>query len=141
MQLHWEKHTLQFIKPAKTSRGEYTQKDHVLVFLSHNGITGCGEAAPLPDLSPDGQTNLEEALTQLQYFAGDNIPLSEWIWLTAGYPSLKFALESAFLDLQNGGNGRLFPGPFTKGNESIPFNGLVWMNTIDSMWKKAQFTM
>lgn len=138
MQLHWEKHTLQFIKPAKTSRGEYTQKDHFLVFLSQNGITGCGEAAPLPDLSIDGQAPLVEVLTQLQYFAAENHPISEWLRLTAEYPSLQFALESAFLDLQNGGKGILFPGPFTEGNESIPFNGLVWMNTIDDMWEEAQ---
>jgi o-succinylbenzoate synthase len=138
MQLHWEKHTLQFIKPAKTSRGEYTQKDHFLVLLSHNGITGCGEAAPLPDLSIDGQAQLEDVLTQLQYFAAENHPISEWLRLTDEFPSLQLALESAFLDLQNGGNGILFPGPFTEGNESIPFNGLVWMNTIEAMWEEAQ---
>lgn len=138
MQLHWEKHTLTFIKPAKTSRGEYTEKPHWLIYLSQNGATGCGEAAPLPDLSIDGQAPIDEMLTQLQYFAAEPLPLNEWLRLTEGYPSLQFAIESAFLDWQNGGKGVLFPGPFTEGKQSIPFNGLVWMDTLEGMWDEAQ---
>jgi len=138
MQLHWEKHTLSFIKPAKTSRGEYTEKPHWLIYLSQNGIIGCGEAAPLPDLSIDGQAPIDETLTQLQYFAAEPLPLNEWLRLTDGYPSLQFALECAFLDVQNGGKGVLFPGPFTEGEKSIPFNGLVWMDTIEGMWEEAR---
>ena len=138
MQLHWEKHTLSFIKPAKTSRGEYTEKPHWLIYLSKNGITGCGEAAPLPDLSIDGQAPIDEVLTQLKYFAGEPLPLNEWLRLTEGYPSLQFAIESAYMDVQNGGKGVLFPGPFTEGKVSIPFNGLVWIDTIEGMWEEAQ---
>ena len=137
MLLHWEKHILHFIKPARTSRGAYTEKPVWLVYLTENGVTGCGEAAPLPDLSPDGQVNLDEVLTQLQYFASENLPLHEWLRLAAPYPSLQFALECAWLDCKNGGQGVLFPGPFTRAETGIPINGLVWMDTADAMWGEA----
>lgn len=137
MQLYWEKHELQFLKPAKTSRGSYTSKPSWLVFLKQNNITGVGEASPLPDLSVDGEIDFTAVLNQLQYLLAENIPLSELLHLVADYPSLLFALECANLDLKQGGAGVLFPSAFTRGEIGIPINGLVWMNSIDEMLTEA----
>src|SRR5690606_31801464 len=32
-----------------------------------------------------------------------------------------------FLDLRNGGTGRIFDNPFSRGECAIPINGLIWM--------------
>jgi o-succinylbenzoate synthase len=137
MLLHFQEHTLHFVKPARTSRGEYTSKKSWIISLSENGITGTGEASPLPDLSPDGQKDIGALLTQLQYFATEKLPLPELIRLTDGYPSVQFALECAYLDLQNGGTGVLYNNPFTNGNITYPINGLLWMDSAEQMYEAA----
>lgn len=137
MQLYWEKHDLQFLKPAKTSRGAYTSKPSWLIYLTDKNITGVGEASPLPDLSVEGNKDLRPVLNQLQHLAGENTPFEELLHLTKPYPSVRFALECALLDLQHGGNGILYPSIFTKGEAGIPINGLVWMNSIDEMLAEA----
>jgi len=139
MQLHWEKHELQFLKPAKTSRGAYTSKSSWLIYLTENNITGVGEASPLPDLSVEGTEDLSPVLNKLQHLAADNKPIEELLHLTKSYPSVQFALECARLDLQNQGTGILYPSGFTKGEFGIPINGLVWMNTINEMLAEASF--
>jgi len=48
-------HPFEFIKPAKTSRGSYSVKNHYSICTTENNKTGRGEIAPLPDLSIDGR--------------------------------------------------------------------------------------
>ncbi|MDA9275143.1 o-succinylbenzoate synthase [Crocinitomicaceae bacterium] len=43
------------------------------------------------------------------------------------WPSIKFGVETALLDLENGGTGNYFNNAFTSGQKQIPINGLVWM--------------
>jgi hypothetical protein len=50
-------HTMEFIKSAKTSRGEYHQKISHLIRLGDGVFEGVGEAAPLADLSIDGNVD------------------------------------------------------------------------------------
>lgn len=137
MHLFWEKHLLRFLKPARTSRGAYTEKPVWLLYLSDGRIQGCGEAAPLPDLSTDGKADLDAVLTQLQYFAGEGMEMPELLRLTLDYPSLQFALECAWLDLQNGGRGQLFNTPFTENGAGMIINGLVWMDSAAAMYDEA----
>jgi len=137
MRLHWEKHLLQFNKPARTSRGAYTEKSVWLVYLSEGNLRGVGEVAPLPDLSIDGQVDFDQVLTQLQYFAGEGLPFTELLNLCSDYPALTFGLECAHLDLIGGGTGILFDTPFTKGEMGMRINGLVWMNDAESMYNEA----
>ena len=42
------------------------------------------------------------------------------------YPAVRFAAETALIDLLNEGDRTLFPGPFTEG-KPVPINGLIWM--------------
>jgi o-succinylbenzoate synthase len=137
MQLSWERHDLRFLKPAKTSRGEYASKTSWLVFLTENQITGMGEASPLPDLSIDGEADIESVLNRVQHLMNENTPFSEISELMKDFPSVRFALESAWLDLKNGGTGVLFPTSFTGGKTGIPINGLVWMNSVEEMLVEA----
>ena len=50
-------HTMEFIKSAKTSRGEYHQKISHLIRLGDGVFEGVGEEAPLADLSIDGNVD------------------------------------------------------------------------------------
>jgi o-succinylbenzoate synthase len=56
------------------------------------------------------------------------------------YPSMLFGLETALQSLTGKAKGEeaaadsmLFDTPFSRGEESIPINGLVWMGTYDEM--------
>nr|WP_319273475.1 o-succinylbenzoate synthase [uncultured Draconibacterium sp.] len=126
----YQKYELHFKQPAGTSRGVLKTRTGWYLFLEENGVTGLGECAPLPGLSIETSEQIEEQLEKVcndpQTFINKNDLLQD-------LPSLKFALESALLDLQNGGKRELFPSEFTHGEAGIPINGLIWMNEIDNM--------
>ena len=133
-----EKHTLQFKRPAKTSRNIFEDKLHWIVKVwdaSNANITGTGEAAPIAYLSPDYTPNLEENLAQSLDMINAGVELQ--FQDLADHPSVKFALETALLDLKNGGKQRYFESDYLNG-KPIPINGLVWMNTLDEMLKEAE---
>lgn len=50
-----------------------------------------------------------------------------------GMPGIQFALETAMMDLEQGGGRILFPSEFTHGKEGIRTNGLIWMGTREFM--------
>jgi o-succinylbenzoate synthase len=54
------------------------------------------------------------------------------------YPSILFGLETAFAQFQAGGSTALFDTPFSRGEEGIPINGLVWMGTFEEMLKRLE---
>ena len=58
--------------------------------------------------------------------------------LLLDYPSLRFALETALLDLQNGGKRILYPSAFTEGQAGIPINGLIWMGEAETMRQQIE---
>lgn len=134
--------TLHFKQPAGTSRGIYTTRQSWIVTAESDarpGIKGTGECAPLPDLSCDARPEYEQTLRQL----------CRMIELTGNvnydmlrpYPSMLFGLETALLDLENGGTGTLFDTPFTRGEEGITINGLVWMGSYDEMLRRLEEKM
>ncbi len=43
------------------------------------------------------------------------------------FPSIQFGLEQAILSLKANNNYDMFPSDFSKGKDSIPINGLIWM--------------
>jgi len=127
----YRKHTLQFLRPAGTSRGVYTTKDSWFFFLTDGEITGIGECSLLKGLSIDDRPDFEQKMIEiceqinLGIFDFDQ-PLSE-------FPSIKFGLETALLDFKNGGGHILFPSKFTEGKTGITTNGLIWMGNKTSM--------
>ena len=49
------------------------------------------------------------------------------------FPSIKFAIETALLDLENGGSRILIDSKFTREEAGIPINGLIWMGNKKDM--------
>lgn len=127
-----------FRKPAGTSRGILTDKDSWYFILStpeNPNKRGIGECSLLPGLSPELKTNLDKLLNQIE--AQPDLWLQNPS-LTLAYPAIRFALETAYTDWQNGGQRLLFPGPFTQGRSSIPINGLIWMGSPQEMIRQIQ---
>ena len=124
---HWKKYTLHFKHPARTSRGVMRHRDVWFLFLTKNSITGMGECAPLPGLSLDRIEAIEFRLDEL---CANPLLYIENPELLKHVPSLRFALEMAQLDLENGGIGRFFQ---TSGKSRLDINGLIWMGDSDFM--------
>ncbi len=127
MQAHWKKYRLKFRHPAGTSRGILHHRDLWFLFLTRNGVTGIGECAPLPGLSLDNIDEIETRLEQL-------CTCPDWyinnLKSLVHFPSLRFALEMAQLDLEHGGSGRYFPA---RDKTALNINGLIWMGDSDFM--------
>ncbi len=117
-----------FIKPAITSRNTLFHKDVSFILLydeDRPGLPGIGEITLFPGLSKDDLPGLEKKINEIislinQEHFNFNVPLHDW-------PSINFGLETALLDLKQGGSKILFPSEFTRGNDSIIINGLIWM--------------
>lgn len=130
MKASFKKYTLQFKQPSGTSRGVYTTRDVWCIFLSDGNHMGIGECAPLPDLSVESPKQMSRKLLQvceeISYFIQMPEDLNLW-------PSIRFGLETALLDLKNGGQQILYPSAFTQGGQGIPINGLIWMGNPEFM--------
>ena len=139
--LSYQRRALRFNFPARTSRGALTE--HVAYYLAlrdvrQSGRVGWGEAAPLAGLSPDFGLGFEAQVQQLcetvnraRYtFLEDIQPLE---LVSAALPALRFAFETAVLDLAHGGRHQLYANAFAQGQASLPINGLVWMGDAPFM--------
>ena len=130
MKVHLKSKTLLFKRPSGTSRGILVEKPTWYVILEENGNFGIGECSILKGLSIDDRPDFEERLKELvfKFASGHNInnELKEW-------PSIRFGIEMAKLDLVNGGHRVIFDNSFSKGLSGIPINGLVWMGDKDYM--------
>lgn len=130
----YRKYLLQFILPAGTSRGVYTVKPTWYLFLSdkeNRGITGVGECNILKDLSIDDVDNYEDEIQRIcnEINAGD-FDFQDPLYTL---PSIRFGLDTALIDLEQGGTKVLFPGFFTRGDAGISTNGLIWMGSVEFM--------
>lgn len=123
--------TLHFKQPAGTSRGIYSTRlsHYIEIYDEESGERGMGEAAPLPDLGCDRVADYEDILADFcrEYVATGRIDYEAM----RPYPSMLFALETAHLELTRG--RRFFDTPFSRGEEGIPINGLVWMGSYEEM--------
>lgn len=140
LKLEYKDYMLKFNFEAGTSRGILREHRIVLikVFDSRDpGIYGLGEAAPLHELSPETVEDVLESLevTRSQLMDYPVPDSEEAIYqlvrriIPSHLPSLKFALETALLDLTNNGKRIVFDGRFSRGDLSIAINGLVWMGS------------
>lgn len=136
------KHILDFRFTAGTSRGSLTR--HTAYYLTieddeHPGIRGIGEASPLKGLSPE-YADFEKHLHRIcDEFNSYELEVFPWNLnlildqcLDARFPSVRFAFETALLDLLNGGTRQVFANDFRTGKR-LPINGLVWMGSKDEM--------
>jgi len=121
-------HTLCFLRPAGTSRGVmHDRKVWFATLTNKTGQVGIGEIAPLPGLSPELTPDFEPKIPDFLRMTPSEQP-----------SSIRFAIETAQLDMLNGGNRLIFPGAFTQGKQRIPINGLIWMGTKEYMLEQIQ---
>ena len=134
MEVNVSEHVLHFKQPAGTSRGVYTERKIWIVSVTDGQRTGVGECAPLPDLSCDASPQYAQTLRRFC----DDLERTGRLDTEAlrPYPSMLFGLETALLHLERG--ERLFDTPFSRGEEGIPINGLVWMGRHDEMLKRME---
>jgi len=149
------KQVFNFAFAARTSRGPMQDKTSWFIRLwddSRPDIYGLGECGPLPYLSKEFTPEFEGMLTE--YVAGIqtrelSLPADGWNNLSSmkeffeahqiprEYSSITFALETALLDLVNGGTRQIFKNKFAEENP-IPINGLVWMGGLDFMLQQVE---
>lgn len=125
MHATYKKYTLDFKRPAGTSRGVMHTKDTWFLELTQDGKKGIGECGLLKGLSVDDVPNYE---AKLQWVC-DNINLGKIALLKEleEFPSLQMGVETAFMSCAANDPFVLFPSAFTKGEEGIVTNGLIWM--------------
>ncbi len=130
----YKKYLLKFKHPGRTSRGILHEKETWFIFVYDDinpEIKGVGECGLFRGLSVDDRPDYEEKLNEVcESISGNKFWLEEGL---TKFPSIKFGLETALLDLKNKGKRIIFPSEFTKGNTSIPINGLIWMGSFSLM--------
>lgn len=146
------KKTFHFRFDARTSRGTIKERHSWFIKIwdeSNIDCCGIGECGPLPGLSLEADTEvmvikvvdkINEQQLQLP-LSNDLKILSKFI--LENFDSLEnnsaifFSLETALLDLLNGGVRTVFKNEFIKGL-AIPINGLIWMGGMDFMLQQVE---
>jgi o-succinylbenzoate synthase len=131
MQASFKKNILRFKQASGTSRGILKTKETYFLIIEENDKKGIGECGLFRGLSVDDRPDYEE---KLQWVC-DNINLGSDEILEQVYdlPSIQFGVEQAFLSLKSNNPFELFPSNFTKGDDSILINGLIWMGSASFM--------
>ena len=154
MRVHHWPYTYLFAQPAGTSRGVLLQKEaHFLeVRGEHLGVPfrGIGECGLLRGLSFDDRPDYEAQLKVLVQQM-NNWTQEAWgaVWTNEGcvpdsfyeqwspWPSLQFAAEQALRSAYRNRAGHhpsdLWDTPWTRADQGIPTNGLVWMGSNCAM--------
>ena len=150
LQMAWHPHTLDFTFAAGTSRGVLREKKTWYLKLwdtDHPETFGLGEAGPLVGLSIDDRPEITQELDRLAELLNG---LTSWpqteaeviaqvaLWVDPAWPSIRFGLETALLDLNHGGQRIIYPGPFTEGKASQIINGLIWMGDAATMERRLE---
>jgi len=128
-----------FKVPGGTSRGILTEKPSWILKLwdsSESEIFGLGEVSIIPGLSPEP---IDKLLIELDHLVDEpSVYVNSNSRKLANFPSLQFAIETALLDLKQGGRRILFPSEFTQGLKGIRTNGLIWMGAKEEMLLRVQ---
>ena len=104
---------LHFKHPAGTSRGVLTEKPSFFVVardLEEDGRIGIGECSLIPGLRPESAARARMELKKLAA-SGTLDPKA----MSLQYPAVRFAAETALIDLLNEGERTLFPGRIYRG--------------------------
>lgn len=136
MKATYHKYLLHFKRPSGTSRGVMTDKETWFIVLEQNDKKGIGECGILRGLSCDDRPDYEEKLA----WTCANIHLGkDQLWEALfEFPSIQFGVEMAFQSLNSETPFLLFPSAFTKGQKSIPINGLIWMGEESIMKEQIE---
>jgi o-succinylbenzoate synthase len=137
LKLEYKDYSLDFKFDAGTSRGVLKKHPVYFIRVSESGLMpfGYGEAAPLERLSVETFAQTELELERLSHEIGNWKRPSNEIevyhlvreLVNVNFPSVRFSLEMALLDMINGGKQLIFHNHFYHEQGEIPINGLVWM--------------
>jgi o-succinylbenzoate synthase len=121
-----------------------THKNGYYITIENEGIEGIGECSYIEGLSIDRLDNFEGELKKVcididkiaeNYYADGILPE----YFISHYPALGFGIETALLDLRNGGKHEIIKdSAFYKGTRDIPINGLVWMGSDEFMQQQIE---
>lgn len=112
-------------------------------------LFGIGEAGPLPGISLEKPEEVEQQLTEVvSMIAKINAPqhlnslpeIHDFFGSSALSSSVLFALETAMLDLKNGGTRMIYQNNFLTG-QPLPINGLIWMGGLDVMLQQVSIKL
>lgn len=142
------KHPLKFKFDAGTSRGVLREKNSYYVIIQdseNTSLFGLGEASPLKGLSVDDVPEFESILNAIcNEFTTIDFEVFSWNinilieqLVPNKFPSIKFAFETALLDILNGGKRQIFINDFSNQNKALTINGLVWMGDSTFMQKQV----
>jgi len=136
MKASYYNHILNFKRPSGTSRGVLSNKETWLIKLKADGKIGFGECNMFKGLSVDDVSGYEEKLkwTCENIYLGLDTLLLE----LQAFPSIQFGLETAFRSLENETPFIIFPSKFTKNEDSIAINGLIWMGSPEFMKRQIK---
>lgn len=136
MKAYYHKYILEFKTPSGTSRGVLKTKETWFIILSSQGKRGIGECGLLRGLSIDDRPDYEQQLA----YTCENIDKGLTFLLAKNkeFPSIQIGLEMAFMSLEAEDDFILWPSKFTKGNDSIAINGLIWMGDASYMKQQIQ---
>ncbi len=134
MKATYFKYILEFKKPSGTSRGILKTKETWFITIIDGSKYGVGECGILRSLSVDDREDYEEKLK----WTCDHIHLGvDQLWKELiEFPSIQFGVEMALKSFESNAPFLLFPSSFTRNEDNIPINGLVWMG--DKEFMKAQ---
>ncbi len=138
------KSTLNFRFDAGTSRGVLKNKTSFFIKLFDDQNPACfglGEAGPLKGLSSDffsAENKLQEMIELINNEVITHQNFNDSLKKINNFSSVLFALESAFLDLKNGGSRKVFENDFYDNNKQIEINGLIWMGDVSFMQKQIK---
>ncbi|MGB2086315.1 MAG: o-succinylbenzoate synthase [Flavobacteriaceae bacterium] len=131
MEAVYKRYILNFKQASGTSRGILRQKETWFIVLSQDERYGIGECGLLRGLSIDDRADYEEKLDWV--CANIHLGKEELYRKLWAFPSIQMGLEMAFLSLYSEEVFRLFDNSFSRGDDFIPINGLIWMGQPDFM--------
>lgn len=134
MKARYTKYVLNFKRPSGTSRGILRQKETYFIELRDGGNVGIGECGLLRGLSVDDVPMYEQQLAVVCDALQEE---KNAFALCADYPSIQMGVETALMSLRALSPFQLFDTAFSRGEKSIPINGLVWMGELDFMRKQV----
>ena len=131
MTANYHKYLLDFKQPSGTSRGTLTQKETYFIIINSEIKQGIGECGLFRGLSIDDRLDYENKLNWVCNHI--DLGLEELLTQLIEFPSIQIGLEMAFKSLESHDPFELFPSKFTRGEDSISINGLVWMGSESFM--------
>lgn len=136
MMATYQPYTLNFKQASGTSRGVLKTKDTWFITINQGGKMGVGECGMFRGLSVDDRPDYE---AKLQWVCNNiHLGLMELLSKLEAFPSIQFGLEMAFKSLESPDGFNLFPSEFTKNEDAIAINGLIWMGSESFMKQQIQ---